>query len=418
MRNSGGSASTMTTDTPFPNNYSREMLEFDHGRGVWLVDRGGKRYLDFGAGIAVNALGYGNRELARVVARQMRKLVHVSNLYTTAPALELGQRLLDLAAPVGRNPFTAVHFGNSGAEANEGAIKYARLRSHARKGPGHHRILCFENAFHGRTMGALSATPKEAYRRKFEPLVPGFDFLPWNDPGALDAAVTADVAAVMVEPVQGEGGLGVLTPEMAGEINRICAERDVPVIADEVQTGLGRLGTLFGSTLSGLKPDILTLSKPLAGGLPLSATLIPASVNDHIEVGDHGTTFGGGPATAQAALYVLDRVTAPSFLEHVRERAAELEAGLQRLRERFDWVTGITGSGLLRGLTIELGSDQEALLPQILPAARDGGLLILRSGANVIRIAPPLIISPGELTRGLGILDGVFQTIQGRRKNA
>ncbi|TVR67894.1 MAG: aminotransferase class III-fold pyridoxal phosphate-dependent enzyme [Spirochaetaceae bacterium] len=417
MRETDGSASTLTSKTPFPNNYAREVIEFSRGRGVWLQDRSGRKYLDLGAGIAVNALGYGNRELARVVARQMRKLVHVSNLHTTTPSLELGARLLDLASSVGREPFAAVHFGNSGAEANESAIKYARLWSYMEKGPGHHRIICFENAFHGRTMGALSATPKEAYRRKFEPLVPGFDFVPWNDPVALEEAVGEDVAAIMVEPVQGEGGLKVLSPEMAETLNRICRERRVLIICDEVQTGLGRLGTLFGSTLSGLKPDIITLSKPLAGGLPLSATLIPAAINDRLEVGDHGTTFGGGPVTSAAALYVLDRITAPSFLEHVRERAAELDAGLRRLRERYEWITGLPGTGMLRGMEIDLGPDQETILPGIVPAARDQGLLILRSGSNVIRLAPPLVISPRELTQGLGILDTVYQTINARRQS-
>lgn len=414
----GSSASpALIQDNPFPNNYTREMIQFSRGRGVWLYDTGGKRYLDFGAGIAVNALGYGNRELARVVANQMKRLVHVSNLYANTPALQLGERLLELTRHAGRDPFTAVHFGNSGAEANEAAIKYARLHAHATKGPGHHRILAFENAFHGRTMGALSATPKEAYRRKFEPLVPGFGFLPWNDPEALEKGFSRHVAAIMVEPVQGEGGLQVLTQEMASAINRIAAEHDALVIADEVQTGMGRLGTFLGSTLSGLKPDIVTLSKPLAGGLPLSATLISAAVNDHVEPGDHGTTFGGGPVTTAAAMYVLDRITAPSFMEHVQERAVELEDGLERLRERYSWIQEVVGTGLLRGLRIDLGQDQDALLPGIIPAARDAGLLILRSGADVIRLAPPLVISHRDLKRGLGMLDTVFNYINARRQS-
>ncbi len=406
---------SLTNDTPFVRNYAREVLQFSHGRDVWLYDTAGNRYLDLGAGIAVNALGYGDRRLARAVSRQMKRLVHVSNLYTTPPALELGRRLLDIASPVGREPFTAVHFGNSGSEANEAAIKYARLKAFTEKGPGHHRILAFENAFHGRTMGSLSATPKEAYRKKFEPLLPGFDFIPINDVPALERAITDDVAAIMVEPVQGEGGLEVLNRDTAEALNRIGAERKILVIADEIQTGLGRLGTLFGSTLSGLKPDILTLSKPLAGGLPLSATLVPASVNDQVEVGDHGTTFGGGPATSAAALYILDRILEPGFLNRVQERAQELQEGLERLRGRYDWITELRGTGMLRGLRIDLGDAQERLFPEIIPVARNQGLLILRSGADVIRIAPPLVIDRRDLQRGLGMLDNVFQTINARR---
>lgn len=405
----------MTGDTPFARNYAREVLTISHGKGVWLRDASGKRYLDFGSGIAVNALGYGDRRLARVVAQQMKRLVHISNLYATMPALELGRELLDLARPIGRAPFTGVHFGNSGSEANEAAIKYARLWAHCEKGPGHHRILAFENAFHGRTMGALSATPKEAYRRKFEPLLPGFEFLPFNDPAALEQAITPEIAAVMVEPVQGEGGLQVLTPETVEILNNLCPQRGVLLIADEIQTGLGRLGELFGSTLVGLKPDMVTLSKPLAGGLPLSATLIPAAVNDHLEPGDHGTTFGGGPATTAAARYVLGRITDRGFLEGVRKRAAELNQGLLRLRERYSWITELRGTGMLRGLRIELGTDQERLFPEIIPLARDQGMLILRSGADVIRIAPPLVISTGEIRRGIEILDAVLHIIETRR---
>ncbi|SIQ74571.1 acetylornithine aminotransferase apoenzyme [Alkalispirochaeta americana] len=405
----------MTDETPFARNYARQVLEIASGRGCIVKDTRGNSYLDFGSGIAVNALGYGDRGLARRVARQMRKLVHVSNLYATTPSLALAEQLLELAAPVGRTPFQAVHFGNSGAEANEAAIKYARLRAHHHKGPGHHTIVAFEKAFHGRTLGALSATPNEAYRKKFEPLLPGFTFLPLNDRAALDRAVTEETAAVILEPLQGEGGLNSPSPEMVELLNRISAEREVLVIADEIQTGLGRLGELFGSTVIGLTPDIITLSKPLAGGLPLSATLIPASINERLEPGDHGTTFGGGPVTAEAGRYVLDRITAPGFMDQVRQRAQELEEGLQGLQKRYSWITERPGQGLLRGLRIDLGTDQEGLFPTILPTALERGLLILRSGSDVIRIAPPLIISRRDMQRGLAILDTVFHTINARR---
>lgn len=407
--------SALTSDTPFPRNYAREVIQFSHGSGAWLTDANGIRYLDLGSGIAVNALGYGDRRLARIVHRQMKKLVHVSNLYATAPALELGRRLLSACSPVGSAPFTAVHFGNSGAEANEAAIKYARLYSRATRGPEHHTIISFSNAFHGRTMGALSATPKTAYRTKFEPLLPGFESLPFNDVSAVRERLGSDVAAVIVEVVQGEGGLEVISPEMVEALNELCAAHDIVLIADEIQTGLGRLGTLLGSEAVGLRPDIVTLSKPLAGGLPLSATLLPARINDHVEPGDHGTTFGGGPVTSAAALYVLERLERDGFLATVQERATQLNAALEELKRRFAWITELRGTGMLRGIRLDLGDQQDELFAQVVPFARDAGLLVLRSGADVVRIAPPLIISRHDLARGMEKLSTVFDSINARR---
>jgi acetylornithine/N-succinyldiaminopimelate aminotransferase len=407
----------VTQDTPFARNYARTVPLLSHGKGVRVWDANGNSFIDFGAGIAVNALGYGDRRLARAVARQMRKLVHVSNLYATAPGIELAERLLALAGPVGREPFTAVHFGNSGAEANEAAIKYARLYAHTTRGAGHHRIISLTDGFHGRTMGALSATPKEAYRVKFEPLLPGFETVPFDDPAALRAAVDDTVAGIIVEVVQGEGGLRVLSPEMVAALQEVTGRYDVMLIADEIQTGLGRLGTLFGSETAGLRPDIITLSKPLAGGLPMSATLIPDRVNRELNPGDHGTTFGGGPATSSAALYVLERITRPGFLPEVAARAAQLEAGLTRMTERFDGVAEVRGRGLLRGLRIDLGGDQERLLPEIVPTAAEAGLLVLRSGSDVVRIAPPLVISARDLDRGLTILETTLERIHNRRNS-
>ncbi|HKK49664.1 MAG TPA: acetylornithine transaminase [Alkalispirochaeta sp.] len=406
----------ITQDTPFARNYARNVPVLSRGNGVWLRDVAGSRYLDFGSGIAVNALGYGDRRLARVVAQQMKRLVHVSNLYATEPAIALANRLLEVTHGVGREPFTAVHFGNSGAEANESAIKYARLYAYQRRGEGHHRIISLSDGFHGRTMGALSATPNEAYRRKFEPLLPGFDTVPFDDPQALREAVDDTVAGVLVEVVQGEGGLRVLSPEMVTALHDVAERHDILLIADEIQTGLGRTGTLFGSTGAGLHPDVICLSKPLAGGLPMSATLIPDRVNRELNPGDHGTTFGGGPATSAAALYVLERITANGFLDAVEDRSQQLEAHLTALHERFDFVTELRGRGLLRGIRIELGHDQDELFPEILPTARDHGVLLLRSGKDVVRIAPPLVISRKELDEGVNRLTKTLQSIHTRRR--
>lgn len=405
----------LTVDTPMANHFARSVLTIVRGRGATLVDANGNRYLDFGAGIAVNALGYGDRGLARVVARQMKRVVHVSNLYTTPETLAAGERLLEVAGGVGRAPFVGVHFGNSGAEANEAAIKFARAWAMGVRGAGHHRVLSFSNAFHGRTFGALSATPKEAYRRKFAPLVPGFESIAWGDVDALERTLDETFCAVLVEVVQGEGGLAVISQEMVAALNRLTAERGVLLIADEVQTGLGRLGSLFGSSLVGLKPDIITLSKPLAGGLPLSATLVPDSVNAQIVPGDHGTTFGGGPVTAAAARYVIDRIGDPDFLDRVALRAQQLGAGLEEIARRHRCVVETRGHGLLRGLMIDFGAAQADRFPRLVPAARDAGLLILTSGTNVLRIAPPLVISERDIDRGLTLLDTILADIGARR---
>ena len=381
------------TDHPFPRNYSRELLLLERGSGVYLQDAEGNEYLDFGAGIAVNALGYGRKDLAETAARQMADLIHVSNLYATAPAVECGRKLL------ATGPFAAVHFGNSGAEANEAAMKYARLYARAKRGSGHHKLLSFDHGFHGRTFGSLSITPKAKYREPFEPLVPGTEVLPYNDPGKLAGILDGSFAAVFVEVVQGEGGLSVMTEEFAAALNSLCRKHDVILVADEVQTGLGRTGYVFASEMVGLEPDIVTLSKPLAGGLPLSATLIPAKINDLLEVGQHGTTFGGGPVTTAVASKVLDILLDPAFLTRVRAKGAHLGRLIDGLASEFTDVGETKGAGLLRGFPYRGGPVSE-----IVAGARDNGLLVLSSGDDIVRIAPPLVIENEQLEEGIRIL--------------
>jgi acetylornithine/N-succinyldiaminopimelate aminotransferase len=274
-------------------------------------------------------------------------------------------------------------------------------------------------------------TPTEKYRTKFEPLIPGCESVEYNDPEAALKVIDGSFAAVIVEVVQGEGGLTVMSEEFAKVLNEASAANDVLLIADEIQTGLGRTGHLLGSSVVGLDPDIVSLSKPLAAGLPLSATLIPAKVNELVEVGDHGTTFGGGPVTAEAGLYMLERITAPGFLQGVRERAAHLDRRLGELAADLPCVAGLRGTGLLRGLEIVApgssaagpgteispgagGSERTAeagaeRLGDIMKRARERGLLILRSGKNILRIAPPLIITEKEIDRGVEILRSVLE---------
>jgi acetylornithine/N-succinyldiaminopimelate aminotransferase len=386
-------------DPPLPRNYAAELLELDRGRGVYLWDSAGKRYLDLGAGISVNALGYGRRDLARIAARQMGRLIHVSNLYTTGPAVGLAGDLISVLR--GRvNDFAAAQFGNSGTEANEAAIKYARLYAMRTRGAGHHRILSMTHAFHGRTMGALSATPNRKISEPFEPLVPGMSSIEFNDTEGLRRTLSAEYAAVIVEVVQGEGGLRIMSSEFASALNEICRELDVILIVDEVQTGLGRTGRLFGSELVGLEPDIVTLAKPLAGGLPLSATMIPTKINRLLQAGDHGTTFGGGPVTTAVARHVVATISDEKFMAKVAERSRQLTEVLDEM-VGSNGVAERRGVGMLQGLVLKGGSDRRE---SVMSACREAGVLVLKSGTDVIRIAPPLVMSADQLASGLDVL--------------
>jgi acetylornithine/N-succinyldiaminopimelate aminotransferase len=395
-------------ESAVPRQFGTDFLVLREGKGVYLFDTAGKRYIDFGSGISVNALGYGRKDLAKIAYTQMKKIIHVSNLYATEPALRLGERL------AASGNFAAVHFGNSGTEAHEAALKYARVYSQRVKGGGNFKLLTFEHAFHGRTLGALAVSPSPAYQEPFAPLMPGVEVSPYNDVEALERTLNSSFAGVIVEVVQGEGGLTSMTPEFAESLNRLCAQYNVILIADEVQTGLGRTGSLYASTAAGLKPDIITLAKPLAGGLPLSATLIPKKVNDILKPGDHGTTFGGGPVTTAVANRVWDIVTKPKFLTWVNERADALGAELTKIARTHSTgdirIGSVRGKGLLRGLEVIAPEDKTAgLMKSILTIAQGKGLLLLRSGKNVLRIAPPLVVTSKEIQAGCDILAAAIQ---------
>ncbi len=390
--------------THLPKNYSDKFLQIDHGKGCFLYDKGGKEYLDFGSGIAVNALGYGREDLAETACEQMKKLIHVSNLYTTGPTVELASKL----AATGN--FDAVHFGNSGAEANEAALKYARIYSKKAKGPSAVGYISFTNGFHGRTMGALSVTAKEKYKEPFLPLLSDCTLLPYNDPESLTGFKNPElISAVIVEVVQGEGGLTALSKEMIEALNGFCQKNDIILIADEVQTGVGRTGSFYASQEAGLKADIITLAKPLAGGLPLSATLIPAKINDLLHPGDHGTTFGGGPVTTAVALKVLETIQAPGFLESVTAKGLFLDNLLEKFMAGAGLKGQVLGKGLLKGLEIDSLSPEQT--GKVLVECQNRGLLVLRSGHNIVRLAPPLIVSENELQKGVTILFDVIKEI-------
>lgn len=373
--------------------YARVGPQFVAGRGVELIAEDGRRYLDFVAGIAVNALGYDSPVIADAIASAVASgLIHVSNLYHTAP----GERLAEALAA--RSFAEKVFFCNSGAEANEAAFKFAR------KWTGKTGIVAFSGSFHGRLFASLAATDRPDYRKPFEPLLAGVQIVPMGDRAAADRAIDAGVtAAVIIEPVQGEGGVRPVPAAWLEYLRRLCDERQVALIFDEVQCGLGRTGSLFAYEQTGVTPDLLTLAKPLAGGLPMGAVLLSAAAAGALGPGDHATTFGGGPLVATVALAVLNAIADPGFLGEVRAKGEWLDRRLHALASRCPRVREVRGRGLMWG--IELGEPAGA----VVTAARERGLLVVTAGPAVLRIVPPLVIATDDLERGVGILEAVLR---------
>ena len=383
------------SNPPYPNNYGSDFLVLDKGEGCYVFDKKGNKYLDFGSGISVNALGYGREDLAKIAYDQMKKIVHVSNLYATEPAIKLAEKL------TATGNFAAVHFGNSGTEANEAAFKYARAYSRRVKGEGNYKILSFSNAFHGRTFGTMSATPKEKYKAPFYPLVPGFETIEYNNIKQLKATLNNSFAAIIVEPLQGEGGLDSVSQEFCKVLHELAKKFNILIISDEIQVGFGRTGNLYGFETYGLEPDIITLSKPLAGGLPLSATLIPKKVHDLIQLGEHGTTFGGGPVTTAVALKVIELINCDTFLDNVKRSSDFFKQGLEDIKSKKSTVLEVKGEGLLLGLKL---TDAD-LIPKVMKECSNNGLLILRTGTDTLRFSPPLVATLDEIETGLKILE-------------
>ena len=375
--------------------YDRD-LTLVKGKGSRLWDSTGREWLDFAAGIAVNGFGYGDKKIVTAVKKQAELLMHTSNLFHTEPASALAERLVRLAFP------SKVFFTNSGTEAWEGAMKFARRIG---KEQGRTEYVAFENAFHGRTMGALSTTWTAKYREPFEPLVPGVRFVQRGDLAAVASAVSERTAAVMIEPVQGEGGIRPATTEFLQGLEAICRERGALLVFDEIQCGLGRTGKMFAYQHSGVVPDILTLAKPLAGGLPMGALLLKEQYASALKVGDHGTTFGGNPVCAAAGLAVLDHLEAPGFLDDVAARGLYLVRGLKKLgRAHKDKIADVRGLGLMVG--VEFRGEAAAVLKGL----REKGILATKAGDKVLRLLPPLIVKRGEIKTLLAALDEVLKT--------
>jgi acetylornithine/N-succinyldiaminopimelate aminotransferase len=370
---------------------------FVGGRGCRLHDAEGRSYLDFGSGIGVNALGYADDGVRDAIDAALDAgLIHTSNLFRTEAAAKLANALVDVSFA------DRVFFCNSGAEANEAAFKFARRWGRAMGGAAKHEIVALRGAFHGRLFGALAATDRRAMQEPFEPLMPGVRFIDIGDMASARHAITAErTAAIIVEPVQGEGGVRPLPAELLAELRGLADAAGALMIFDEVQCGLGRTGHLFAYEASGVQPDIMTLAKPLAGGLPMGATLLTQRVAECVQPGDHATTFGGGPLVASVALEVVQRIADPPFLAGVRERGKILEHGLRGLCA-LRVVSDVRGIGMMWGIELE------TVAAPVVARALDAGLILTTAGERVIRLLPPLVITESEIAEGLGVLREVL----------
>jgi acetylornithine/N-succinyldiaminopimelate aminotransferase len=376
-------------------NYKRTPVEFVDGDGVYLIDADGKRYLDFVSGIAVNALGYGDAGLRSALHHAADGLIHVSNLYQTPAGEQLAATLVELSFA------SRAFFCNSGAEANEGAFKFARRWARTR-GDTKHEIFALRGSFHGRLFGTLAATDRPSYRLPFRPLAPGISIVE-RDIEDLAVALSAETAAaVILEPVQGEGGVRVLDAGFVRELRALTKERDVALIFDEIQCGFGRTGKLFAYEHFGIEPDMLTVAKPIAGGLPMGAVLVTEEIASTIKPGDHGTTFGGGPFVASIANYVVSRLSDPALLQAVASNGEWLGKQLSEIAHRTGRIRAVRGVGYMWGI------DVMGTAAHVVAEALSAGLLTCTAGDYTVRLLPPLVATRDELAIGLQILEEIL----------
>ena len=375
--------------------YKRNAVVFERGRGCRLFDAEGRSYLDLISGVGVASLGHANPRLAAAIAAQAEQVLHTSNLFFHPLQGEVASRLSSLSG------LPRVFFCNSGTEAVEASLKFARRFWHAQGAP-RSGLVAIEHSFHGRTMGSLSVTWDDHYRAPFAPLVPGVTFVPADDPAALKAAVTASTAAVIVEPIQGEGGVRPMSRAMAAAVNEACASTGALLIADEVQCGLGRTGRAFYSSALGLHPDIMALGKALGAGVPVGATLFSERVAQAASFGDHGSTYGGNLLACRAALVFLEELIDNGLMAHVADVGAHVESRLRALAGRRPEIRDVRGAGLMWGLEL----DRPAA--PVVEAALQRGLLINRTADTVVRLLPPFIITAAEIDEAVELLDAAI----------
>jgi len=374
--------------------YARIDLAFERGEGAWLIATNGDRYLDFASGVAVNALGHAHPRLVAALAEQAQKLWHVSNLYQIPEAERVAQRLCDASFA------DVVFFCNSGAEAMECAIKMVRKYHSANGAPERYRVITFEGAFHGRTLATLAAGGQKKYLDGFGPVVDGFDQVAFSDLEATKRAVTAETAAILIEPIMGEGGVRVVAPTFLRALRELCDQNGLLLVFDEVQTGMGRTGELFAYQRAGVAPDIMALAKALGGGFPVGACLATREAAKGMTTGTHGSTFGGNPLAMSVANAVLDVMLAPGFLDRVRQTGLLFKQRLAQIKDSYpSLIAEVRGDGLLIGL--------RAVVPagELVDALRAEKMITVPSGDNVVRLLPPLIVSEQEIGEAIARLD-------------
>lgn len=380
--------------------YNRSTV-FDHGEGCYLVDNHGKKYLDMGAGIAVSALGYSNEEYKQGLKDQIDKLIHVSNLYYTEPVIKAAAYLSEASG------MDRVFFTNSGTEAIEGALKLARKYAYLKNPESKGEIIAMNHSFHGRSMGALSVTGTEHYRTPFEPLIGGVSFAEYNNLESVKEKITKDTCAIIMETVQGEGGIYPATEEFIKGIRALCDEHDIAFILDEIQCGMGRTGKYFAYEHYGIKPDILTSAKALGCGMPVGAFAAVEKFAEAMVPGDHGTTYGGNPLAGAAVCKVFEIFHKTNLVEHVSEISGYFFEKLNGLKEKYpEQITEIRGKGLLIGIEVKNTP------ADYVKKAMESGLVLLTAGKNVVRLAPPLVIEQEQIDTCLSILDNIFGSFQ------
>ncbi len=378
--------------------YNRYQVVLDKGDGVYLYDIEGKKYLDFCAGIAVFALGYHNKKYNDALKAQIDKVIHTSNYYYNVPAIEAAKKIKKVSG------MDRVFFTNSGAEAVEGAIKAARKYAYLKDGTTDHEIIAMEHSFHGRTMGALSVTGNPKYREAFEPMIGNIRFAKMNDFESVLSHVTDKTCAILFETVQGEGGIYPATEEFLKKVRTLCDERDILLILDEIQCGMGRTGTMYAWQRYGVKPDIMTSAKALGCGVPVGAFMMTEKVGQHsLTSGDHGTTYGGNPLAAAAINVVLDLFEENHIIENVNQVGAYLTEKLDELVKEYDFITERRGIGLMQGLVFEKP------VGEIITKALDKGLILINAGTNIIRFVPPLVITRENVDEMMEILESCLK---------
>ena len=373
--------------------YNRFQIVLDHGDGVHLYDMDGKEYLDFCAGIAVFALGYNNQRYNDALKAQIDKLIHTSNYYYNVPAIEAAKKLKEVSG------MDRVFFTNSGAESIEGAIKAARKYAYLKDGTTDHEIIAMEHSFHGRTMGALSVTGNPKYREAFEPMIGNIRFAKMNDFESVLSQVTDKTCAILFETVQGEGGIYPAKEEFMKKIKALCEEKDILLILDEIQCGMGRCGSMYAWQKYGVKPDIMTTAKALGCGVPVGAFLMTEKVAQHsLTSGDHGTTYGGNPLAAAAINVVLDLFKENHIIDNVQKTGAYLEEKLNELADKYDVIETRRGIGMMQGLVFKVP------VGPVINKALEKGLILINAGTDIIRFVPPLVITKEDVDQMIGIL--------------